>query len=169
MFKLPCMVSLEALHGSDWPWKRNTSGTSHRDNEPFVGKGPIGALQWPKTSQACQFKHEVCVRKIKTKKYYKIPEIYPVKTRKGENLGRMKSTGEPDVVKWFRKKVSLNQRTIFLFSIYAVIRIFTGAAVTLSMPWNENFCPQNSERIYFYVLFNLWWEIWSSNTTLWSN
>ena len=56
-------------------------------------------MQSLQTNHAWQFKHEVWVRKIKTKKYYKIPEIYPVKTRKGENLGRMKSTGEPDVVK----------------------------------------------------------------------
>ena len=78
MFKLPCMISFESLHGSVWPWKGNTSGTSNRDGEPFVEKGPIGALQRLKTDHAWLFKHEVCVRKIKTKKYCKISENYPV-------------------------------------------------------------------------------------------
>ena len=52
MFEKPCMACFESLHGSDWPRKRKTSGTSHRDSEPFVEKGPIGALQRLKTSHA---------------------------------------------------------------------------------------------------------------------
>jgi len=79
MFEEPCMACFQSLHGSDWPWKRKTSGTSHRDSEPFVGKGPIGALQRLKTSHAWLFKHRVWVRKVKRKNYWKIPEIYPVK------------------------------------------------------------------------------------------
>ena len=86
IFKLPCMVSFESLHDSVWPWKRKTSGTSHRDSEPFVEKGPIGAMQRLKTDHAWQFKHVVWVRKIKTKKYYKIPEIYPVKRDKKRKI-----------------------------------------------------------------------------------
>ena len=49
MFKQPCMISFESLHGSVWPWKGDTSGTSYRDGEPFVEKGPIRAMQILKT------------------------------------------------------------------------------------------------------------------------
>ena len=86
MFKQPCMDSFGSLHGSVWPWKRKTSGTSHRDGEPFVEKGPIGAMQRLKTNDAWQFKHEVWVRKVKTQKYCKRLEIYPVKRDKKRKL-----------------------------------------------------------------------------------
>ena len=86
MVKLPCMGSFEPLHGSVWPWKRKTSGTSHRDSEPFVEKGSIGAMQRLKTTHAWQFKHELWVRKVKIKKYCKIPEIYPVKRAKKRKI-----------------------------------------------------------------------------------
>ena len=45
------------------------------------------------------------------------------------NLGRMRSTGEPDAVKWFWKKVSLVWIMIFLFAIYVVFEIVTVSAV----------------------------------------
>ena len=129
MFKKPCMASFESLHGSDWPWKRKTSGTSHRDSEPFVEKEPIGALQRLKTSHAWLFKHRVWVRKVKTKNIEKYQRFTRLNGKKRENFGRMKSTGEPDVVKWFWKTVSIVRWTIFLFAIYFVIEILTVPAV----------------------------------------
>ena len=97
MFKLPCMVSFEYLHSSVWPWKGKTSGTSHRDGEPFVEKGPIGALQRLKTDHAWQFKYEVWVRKIKTKnigKYQRYQRFTQLNGTKRENFRRMESTGK---------------------------------------------------------------------------
>ena len=38
-------------------------------------------------------------QKHKNKNIQKMPEIYPVKPEKREDLGRMKLTGEPDAVK----------------------------------------------------------------------
>ena len=41
----------------------------------------------------------------------------------------MKSTGEPEAVKWFWKKVSLVWKMIFLFAIYVLFEIVTVSAV----------------------------------------
>ena len=129
MFKKPCMASFASLPGSDRPWKRKTSGTSYRDSEPFVEKGPIGALQRPKTSHAWLSKHRVWVRNVKTKKSWKYQRFTRLNGTKREKFGRMKSTGEPDAVKWFWKTVSLVRWTIFLFAIYFVIEILTVPAL----------------------------------------
>ena len=81
------------------PWKRNTSGTSHRGSEPFVEKGPIGALQGLKTSHAWLLKHRVWVRKVKTKNIEKYQRLTRLNGKKKEKFERIKSTDEPDVVK----------------------------------------------------------------------
>ena len=82
IFKLPCMVSFEPLQGSDWSLsnKRFTVTVGCTWCAPL--SRPNRAMQRLKTNDAWQFKHEVWVRKIKTKKYCKIPEIYPVKREK---------------------------------------------------------------------------------------
>ena len=95
---------------------------------------PIGPLLSRKPNHSCQFEHEVCIRKIKTKEYWKIPEFYPVKAKKRENLGKIQSTGEPDAVKWFRKKVSLIRKILFIFSKYIMIEMVTVSAVK---GWNR--------------------------------
>ena len=46
----------------------------------------------------------------------------------------MKSTGEPDAVKWFWKKVSLIRKMIVIFSKYIMIEIVTVSAVK---GWNR--------------------------------
>ena len=70
----PVLVMREIEARFDWPWK--------------------GYLMWPPTvptfcwlidpclAENHSWEHEVCIRKIKTKKYWKIPEIYPVKPKK---------------------------------------------------------------------------------------
>ena len=123
------MASFKSLHGSHWPWKRKTSGTSHRDSEPFVEKGPIGALLRLKTSHTWPFKHRVWVIKVKTKNIEKYQRFTRLNGGKREKFGRIKSTGEPDAVEWFWKTVSLVRWTIFLFAIYVVIEILTFSGV----------------------------------------
>ena len=91
--------------------------------------GPIGDLQCHETNHASQFENEVWIKNIKTKNIQKIPEIYPVKPEKREDFGRMKLTGEPDVVEWFWKMESLVRWTIFRVAIYFVIEILTVPAV----------------------------------------
>ena len=46
----------------------------------------------------------------------------------------MKSTGEPDAVKWFWKKVSLIRKMVFIFSKYIMIEIVT---VSVLKGWNQ--------------------------------
>ena len=46
----------------------------------------------------------------------------------------MKSTGEPEAVKWFWKKVSLIRKMIVIFSKYIMIEIVTVSAVK---GWNR--------------------------------
>ena len=120
MFKLPCMVSFESLHGSYWPFsnKRFTVTVGCTWCVPL--SRPNRAMQRLKTNHAWQFKHEVWVRKIKTKNIAKYQRFTRLNGRKREKFGKMKSTGEPDAVKWFWKKVSLVWRTIFHFAIYVV-------------------------------------------------
>ena len=74
MFKLPCIVSFESLHGSDWPLfnKRFTVTVGCTWCCPLSRLN--GVMQRLKT--------HLWVRKIKTKKYCKIPENYPVKREK---------------------------------------------------------------------------------------
>ena len=85
----------------------------------------MGVMQSHGTGHASQ-----CMsQKKKTKKYWKIPEFQPVKPEKRENIGRMKLTGEPDVVKWIWKIVSVVQKVIILFRIYFVFKIVTVTAV----------------------------------------
>ena len=79
MFEKPCMASFESLQGSYWPLSNKRFTVTVGCTWCFPLSRPIGAMQRLKTSHAWLFKHRVWVRKVKTKKYWKIPEIYPVK------------------------------------------------------------------------------------------
>jgi len=86
MFGLPCIVSFESLHGSDWPLSNKRFTVTVGCTWCFPLSRPNGVMQRLKTNHAWQFKHVVWVRKIKTKKYCKISEIYPVKRDKKRKL-----------------------------------------------------------------------------------
>ena len=96
MFKLPCMGSFESLHGSDWPLfnKRFTVTVGCTWCLPL--SRPNRAMQRLKTNHAWQFKHEVWVRKVKIKKYCKIPELYPVKR------GKKRKNWKNEINRWTR-------------------------------------------------------------------
>ena len=88
MLKLTWMVRFSAKQGAYWSIKGSmvrwevTSGTSFKanQNEPR-------SHAWPKPFIWAWVMNQ------KIKKYWKIPEIYPVKLKKRENLEKMKSTG----------------------------------------------------------------------------
>ena len=76
------MASFESLQGSYWPLSNKRFTVTVGCTWCFPLSRPIGARQGLKTSHAWLFKHRVWVRKVKIKKYWKIPEIYPVKRYK---------------------------------------------------------------------------------------
>ena len=97
MFKLPCIVSFESLHGSDWPLfnKRFTVTVGCTWCCPLSRLN--GVMQRLKTHHAWQFKHVVWVRKIKTKnigKYQRYQRFTQLNGTKRENFRRMESTGK---------------------------------------------------------------------------
>jgi len=86
MFKKPCMASFESLQGSYWSLFNKRFTVTVGCTWCFPLSRPNGVMQRLKTNHAWQFKHVVWVRKIKTKKYCKISEIYPVKRDKKRKL-----------------------------------------------------------------------------------
>ena len=139
MFKLPCMVSFEPLHGSVWPWKRKHQVHPTVTMNLLLKRGQSESCRDSKLTMHGSLNMKYESDKWKQKNIAKYQRFTRLNGPKREKLTRMKSTGEPNAVKWFWKTVSLIQWTIFLFAIYVVIQILTvydvAALMKAARPW----------------------------------
>ena len=129
MFKLPCMVSFESLHDSDWPLFNKRFTVTVGCTWCFLFQGQREPCRGSKLTMHGSLNMKYESDKWKHKNIAKYQRFTRLNGPKREKLGRMKSTGKPDAVKWFWETVSLVQWSIFLFAIYVAIQILTVYAV----------------------------------------
>ena len=120
------------FHDSAWlplVLKEEPIRYTHRDHDPSSEISQSKSRRDTERSMHRNLTMKYDSEEEKHKKYWKIPEFQPVKREKRENIGRMKSTGEPVSVKWIWKMVSVVQKNIIIFRIYFVFKIVTVTAV----------------------------------------
>ena len=146
MFKQPCMVSFESLQGSYWPLfnKRFTVTVGCTWCLPL--SRPKRAMQRPKTDHVWLFKHDVWVRKMKTKKYCKKPEIYPVKREKKRNIRKNEINRWPRCGKLILKKGESSLMNDLSFCY-------------IHCDWNNySSCCNCLEPVTWHFTIQTWWE-----------
>jgi len=114
----------------DWPWK------GYLMWPPTVPTfcWPIGPCLAENRTIHVNLSMKYASKKQKTKKTLKNTRDPPGQTEKRENLGKTKSTGEPDAAKWFRKKACLTRKMIIIPSKHITTETATASAVK---GWNR--------------------------------